>query len=113
VPARGGTVVAREGGTGNRNAKRVTINENDVTRRIECDGTEVVINSNDCKITLGGACETLAIRGNDNRVKVQGSIRLIRLWGNDDLVTWSPEHNPTAPNVESLGNGNAARPASQ
>jgi hypothetical protein len=107
----GQTVVV---GTGRVAAgRRITINEDETMRRVQCDATtEVIINSNDCKITLEGNCASLSVKGNDNRADVLGSIEVIKVLGNGNLVVWSADANPTRPRVENLGNENIVRASS-
>ncbi len=131
VTAGAGKVVAREGRSGDTvsiqpervsarqgkgaDAKRVVINDSNVARRVRCEEgvSAVVVNGDDCNVTLEGACELLSVKGNDNRVNALGPIASIQLLGNDNLVTWSADQNPKAPQVESLGSDNVARPSSR
>jgi hypothetical protein len=106
-----GRVVAREG----RDARTVVINDNRVVRRIRCaTGADVVtINGNRCDITLEGPCARLSVQGNRNRASVLGSISSIEILGNTNTVTWNPDENPRAPQVDDVGSGNVARPSSR
>ena len=111
--SQGQTAVVGAGGA-STGGRRIIINDDNVVRRIQCDGeTDIALNGNDCKLTLEGDCHALAIQGDANRADVLGAIESISVLGDNNLVTWSADANSTRPRVQNLGDDNVVRSSSR
>jgi hypothetical protein len=110
----GGRTAVVGGGSASVAGRNITINDDNVVRRIQCDGgTDIVLNGDDCKLTLEGDCHALSIQGDANRAEVLGAIESISVLGDNNLVTWSADANPTRPRVQNVGDDNVVRSSSR
>lgn len=84
------------------------VNDNGLTKTIDCGGGKVSVNGNDNKITVTGSCRELSVMGNQNSVVIE-SVSLISVMGNQNKVVWKRAEGQKKPSVNNLGNKNSVK----
>jgi hypothetical protein len=91
-------------------AKKIVINENELTKTIHCDGDEVVVKGNENNLTIKGECSKLYVPGNKNIIYVK-AVAVIDTLGNKNTVTWEKGIDGKKPSISNLGTKNKIRKA--
>jgi hypothetical protein len=84
------------------------VNDNALTKTIDCAGGKVSVNGNDNKITVTGSCRELSVMGNQNSVTIE-SVSLISVMGNQNKVVWKRAEGQKKPSVNNLGVKNSVK----
>lgn len=84
------------------------VNDNGLTKTIDCGGGKVSVNGNDNKITVTGSCRELSVMGNQNSVTIE-SVSLISVMGNQNKVVWKRAEGQKKPSVNNLGVKNSVK----
>lgn len=84
------------------------VNDNKLTKTIDCAGGKVSVNGNENKITVTGACSELNVMGNQNSVIIE-SVGLISVMGNQNKIVWKRAEGQKKPSVNNLGNKNSVK----
>lgn len=86
-------------------AKKIVIEENELTKTIHCDGDEVVVKGNENNLTIKGECSKLYVPGNKNIINVE-AVAVIDTLGNKNTVTWEKGIDGKEPSISNLGTKN-------
>ena len=86
-------------------AKKIVINDNELTKTIHCDGDEVIVNGNQNELTIKGECSRLYVPGNKNIINVE-AVAEIDTPGHKNTVTWENGIDGKKPSISNLGTDN-------
>lgn len=84
------------------------VNDNGLTKTIDCAGGKVSVNGNENKITVTGTCREVSVMGNENSVTID-NVALISVMGNKNKVVWKRSEGQKKPTVNNLGNKNSVK----
>ena len=102
--------------------KDVTLEKDDETATLDCNGTTVSVRGDDNRLTIRGECNKLAVSGDDNvisatnvkEVDVSGSDNTINVEivgkistsGDDNTIRWTRGVSGRAPEISQKGEDN-------
>ncbi len=86
-------------------AKKFVINDNELTKTINCQGDEVIVNGNENELTIKGECSRLYVPGNENIIYVE-AVAEIDTPGNENTVYWETGIDDEEPSISNLGTDN-------
>ena len=84
---------------------QTSLNGNNRTDTVACDGQDVEINGNDSSVILTGNCGSVNVAGNGNVVSIEATAN-IKVLGNGNKVTWARSTSGDKPGIMALGDGN-------
>jgi hypothetical protein len=95
-------------------AKKIVINDDELTKTIKCQGDEVIVYGNENELTIKGECSRLYVPGNENIIKVE-AVAAIDTPGNENIVYWQKGMDGKKPSISNLGTDNKIkkRPAEE
>jgi hypothetical protein len=106
----GGVAIETGGGSASISSvgEQIVIDDNDLTKTIECDGDDVKVDGNDNTLRLRGECGKVFVNGNRNMMKIEAVVSISAL-GNENDITWERGVGRNAPKISDLGNDNSIR----